>query len=76
MNDVDILAEIRAWRDEFARVHDYDLGKMRAALHKLDLGPNAVMVRGTPRPPAQPFVEVSPLSPTAHLQPEVETRLV
>ena len=31
MNDGDVLAELRAWRDEFARSHGYDLGAMAAA---------------------------------------------
>ncbi|MFO0960697.1 MAG: hypothetical protein U0800_25220 [Isosphaeraceae bacterium] len=46
------LAEIRAWRDEFARSHGYDLGAMAAALRGLDVAAGTRVVRGQPRRPA------------------------
>ena len=48
----DILAELRAWRDEFARSHGYDLGAMAAALRELDGAAAARIVRGEPRRPS------------------------
>ncbi len=51
MNDGDILAELRAWRDEFARSHGYDLGAMSAALRELDIAVGGRVVRGEPRRP-------------------------
>lgn len=50
MNDVDILSELRAWRDEFARTHGYDIHAMAAALRAMDRG-NRKVVRGEPRRP-------------------------
>jgi hypothetical protein len=52
MNNGDILTELRAWRDEFARSHGYDLGAMAAALRELDGAAGARVVRGQPRRPA------------------------
>ena len=52
MRDADILTELRAWRDEFARSHDYDLRAMAAALRALDETAGARIVRGEPRRPA------------------------
>ncbi len=49
--ETDILAELRAWRDEFARSHGYDLSAMVATLRSMELRPGAVVVRGTARPP-------------------------
>ena len=51
MRGGDILAELRAWRDEFARSHGYDLGAMVAALRKMDAAAGARVVRGDPRRP-------------------------
>ena len=48
----DIRAELRAWRDEFARSHGYDLGAMAAALRELDGAAGARIVQGEPRRPA------------------------
>jgi hypothetical protein len=54
MNDVDVLTELRAWRDEFARSHGYDLGAMAAVLRELDTAAGARLARGEPRrPPAR-----------------------
>jgi hypothetical protein len=47
----DFLAELRAWRDEFARSHGYDLGAMAAALRAMDAAAGARVVRGEPRRP-------------------------
>ena len=51
MSGEDILTELRAWRDEFARSHGYDLGAMAAALRELDGAAGARVVRGEPRRP-------------------------
>jgi hypothetical protein len=51
MSDLDILTELRAWRDEFARSHGYDLGAMAAALRELDEAAGVRVVRGQPRRP-------------------------
>jgi hypothetical protein len=34
MKDIDPLLEIRAWRDEFARLHEYDVKRISAAIHE------------------------------------------
>ena len=47
----DILAELRAWRDEFARSHGYDLSAMVAALREMDVAAGTRVVRGEPRRP-------------------------
>ncbi len=47
----DILAELRAWRDEFARSHGYDLGAMAATLRELDDAAGERIVRGEPHLP-------------------------
>ena len=68
MNSGDILVELRAWRDEFARSHGYDLGAMVAALRELDGAAGERIVRGEPRQP----VAVLPLrvsSPNQALHP-------
>jgi hypothetical protein len=51
MKDRDILAELRAWRDEFARSHGYDLRAIVAALREADEKLGARVVRGEPRRP-------------------------
>lgn len=58
MSDVDILKELRAWRDEFARSHGYDLRAMASALRELDEAAGARVVRGEPR---RPVVEPAPV---------------
>ena len=50
MKNQDILAELRAWRDEFARSHGYDLRAMAAVLREMDATAGARVVRGQPRP--------------------------
>ena len=52
MRDADILTELRAWPDEFARSHNYDLRAMAAALWALDETAGARVVQGEPRRPA------------------------
>jgi hypothetical protein len=47
----DILAELRAFREEFARSHGYDLGAMAAALRAMDLAAGGRVVRREPRSP-------------------------
>lgn len=51
MIDTDILAEIRAVREEFARAHDYDLAKMSHALMMLDRESDRPVVSRPPRTP-------------------------
>lgn len=51
MSDRDILTELRAVRDEFARSHGYDLAAMGAALRARDAAVGARVVRGEPRRP-------------------------
>ncbi len=53
MNQIDVLAELRAWRDEFARSHGYDLHAMAAMLRELDKAGERKIVHGEPRRPAQ-----------------------
>jgi hypothetical protein len=74
MNDGDPLAELRAWRDEFARAHDYDLRAMVTALRELDAAAGQKLVRGAPRRPhtvtpveaTPPNVELPPVAPDRH----------
>lgn len=51
MDDKDVLIELRAWRDEFARSHGYDLKAMAAVLRDLDKLAGARIVQGEPRRP-------------------------
>ena len=51
MSGTDILAELRSWRDEFARSHGDDLGAMAATLRELDKAAGARVSRGEPRRP-------------------------
>ncbi len=51
MSNGDVLVELRAWRDEFARSHGYDLHAMAAALRELDSAAGQKVVRGEPRRP-------------------------
>jgi hypothetical protein len=52
MKDVDLLAEIRSWRDEFAKSHGYDLAAIAAAIRKADDAIRERLVRGEPRRPS------------------------
>ncbi len=52
MSNGDLLLELRAWRDEFARSHAYDLHAMAAALRELDRAAGKKVVCGEPRRPA------------------------
>ena len=52
MSERDILAELRAWRDEFARSHGYDIAAMGATLRKLDEAAGSRVVHGEPRRPS------------------------
>ena len=51
MSNEDVLAELRAWRDEFARSHGYDVHAMAAALRALDSAGERKVVHGEPRRP-------------------------
>ncbi len=48
MNNEDVLIQLRAWRDEFAKSHAYDIHAMAAAMRELDSGN---VVHGVPRRP-------------------------
>ena len=62
MSSAGVLTELRAWRDEFARSHGYDLAAMAATLRELDATAGARVVRGEPRRPAavQPKAAITP----------------
>lgn len=51
MKDMNVLAELRAWRDEFARAHGYDVKAMAAALREMDAAAGVRVVNGEPRRP-------------------------
>ncbi len=64
MSKGDVLSELRAWRDEFARSHGYDVHAMAAALRELDSASERKVVRGEPRPPAAARTPKPLLQPT------------
>jgi 4-hydroxyphenylpyruvate dioxygenase-like putative hemolysin len=64
VNDVDLLAEIRAWRDEFARSHGYDLEAIAAAIRDADRAVATRLVHGEPRRPAVHSPPNQTLQPT------------
>jgi hypothetical protein len=68
MSNGDALVELRAWRDEFARSHGYDLRAMAAALRELDGAAGREVVRGEPRRP-EPAKREDARTPTPALQP-------
>ena len=51
MRTDDVLDELRAWRDEFARSHGYDVHAMVEMLRELDSAPDRKIIHGSPRPP-------------------------
>ena len=51
MIERDTLADLRAWRDEFARAHGYDLAAMVTTLRAMKLLSGEKLVRGSPRQP-------------------------
>jgi hypothetical protein len=64
MTNGDVLSELRAWRDEFAKSHGYDIHAMAAALRKLDSAGGRKVVRGEPRQPAPARMPNPVLQPT------------
>ena len=64
MSDGDILAQLRAWRDEFARTHGHDIHAMAAALRELDCGSKRKVVHGEPRRPVATRMPNKALQPT------------
>ena len=64
MSNRDVLTELRAWRDEFARSHGYDIHAMAAALRELDSAGERKVVRGEPRQPVAVRMPNQPLQPT------------
>lgn len=54
MKEIDLLAEIRTWRDEFARSHGYDLAAIAAEVREADAAVGDRLVRGEPRRPTPP----------------------
>jgi hypothetical protein len=64
MIDRDILAELRAWRDEFAKSHGYDMAAMVAPLRERERAAGTKVIRGEARPPV-----------ATEVKPEQRTRL-
>jgi hypothetical protein len=64
MNSGDVLLELRAWRDEFARLHGYDVHAMAAALRALDSASDRKVVHGEPRRPVTASPPSQALLPT------------
>jgi hypothetical protein len=64
MSNGDVLAELRAWRDEFAKSHGYDIHEMAAALRALDIAAGQKLIRGEPRSPVAARMPTEPLQPT------------
>jgi hypothetical protein len=71
MRTSDVLAELRAWREEFAKSHGYDVHAMAEALRALDSADERRVVQGEPRRPVavrtpneslQPSGAVAPIS--------------
>ena len=67
MSNEDILSELRAWRNEFARSHGYDIRAMSATLSQLDNACELKVVRGNPRQPAPATTPNQSLQPTKAL---------
>ena len=67
MSNGDILLELRAWRNEFARSHGYDIRAMSATLSQLDNACERKVVRGNPRQPAPATTPNQSLQPTKAL---------
>jgi hypothetical protein len=51
MKDVDLLTELRNFRDEFARSHHYNLKAIAAAVRTTDDSVRDRLVQGQPRRP-------------------------
>ena len=51
MKNDDLLGEIRAVREQFAREHRFDVRAMAAALRELDLAAGTRVIRREPRTP-------------------------
>jgi len=64
MSNEDILSELRAWRNEFARLHGYDIRAMSATLSQLDNAGERKVVRGNPRQPSPATTPNQSLQPT------------
>jgi hypothetical protein len=71
----DVLAELRAWRDEFARSHGYDLWAMAAVLREMDAAAGARVVRGEPRRPTGK-APVEPSPPNSSMASKVKLRTI
>lgn len=65
----DVLAELRAWRDEFARAHAYDVHAMAKTLSELDSAGDRNVVRGEPRRPVAARTPNQTLPPTGAVAP-------
>lgn len=64
MSNGDILSELRAWRNEFARSHGYDIRAMSATLSELDNAGERKVIRGNPRQPAPATMPNQSVQPT------------
>ena len=74
-DEPDLLAEIHAHREEFARKHNYDVFAMGETLRKLEVELRAAgwkFVAGTPRPPAYVPAELPPIHLPGSDQPLAE----
>jgi hypothetical protein len=80
MSNEDVLVALRAWRDEFARSHGYDLHAMAATLRELDCTAGQKVVRGEPRRPEaakpaetrMPNLTLHPTGATSSVSPSAE----
>jgi hypothetical protein len=64
MSNGDILSELRAWRNEFARSHGYDIRAMSATLSELHNTGERKVVLGNPRQPASATTPNQSVQPT------------
>ena len=64
MRTGDMLAELRAWRDNFAKSHGYDVHAMAEALRVLDCAGERQVIHGEPRRPVAVRMPNQSLQPT------------
>lgn len=69
MNSNDSLVELRAWRDAFARSHDYNVHAVAQELRKQDSEGGRTLIHGTPRRPVTTKTLNKALPPTGPAAP-------
>jgi hypothetical protein len=69
MSTGDVLAELRAWRDEFARSHGYDVHAMAEELRALDSAGERQVIHAEPRRPVAVRTPIQSLEPTGAASP-------